>query len=143
MFLWILLIWYVSYLYVWDANPPVIFNEEILPVKENTVLRGGYVTVNPSGCRYTNVPVTIYYSIVDGMEYNMPRWTYVGSAWKNECFDWKNTGKTYRIPTNIPNGIYHLHIKLEYKVNRLVTRYVNIETEEFEITWPAHQESNE
>ena len=127
------IICYVTYLYVFDANPPIKFDQEVLPVEESYVERWGYVTVNPSWCRYTDVPTFIYYSIVDWMEYNMPRMTYVGSAGKNECFDGKTTHKTYRIPENIPFWRYHLHIKLEYRVNRLITRYVNVETEEFNI----------
>lgn len=128
-----ILIWYVTYLYVFDANPPVKFDQKIMPVIEHTVERWWFVTINPSWCRYTNVPAIIYYSVVDWMEYNMPRMTYVGSAWKDECFDWITTKKSYRIPLNIPVGRYHLHIKLEYRVNRLVTRYVNVESEEFDI----------
>jgi hypothetical protein len=128
-----ILIWYVTYLYVFDANPPVKFNEEVMPVVEHTVERGWVVTINPSGCRYTNVPVLIYYSVVDWMEYNMPRQTFVGTALKDQCFSWDTTQKTYRIPWNIPPWRYFLRIKLEYRVNRLVTRYVNITSEWFNI----------
>ncbi len=119
------------YLYLFDAKPPIIFDDAELPVMQKQYKAWDVIQILPSWCRYTDAPVTIYYSIVDTMEYTMPKLEFVWSSKKNECF--KKVPKGFITPKILPPWKYYLQFKLEYKVNMVATRIVWVRSEDFYI----------
>lgn len=129
-----LAMWSMIYFYrmmAYDWNPPIVFeqNDNIKVVEWS--YDGSSIETLSNGCVYTDVPSTVYYSVVWEKKYNMPSIDFVG--WKNykwKCF--KDSINIRPLPP-LPEWRYTLEFSTRFKVNALATRYVYGATQKFYI----------
>lgn len=115
------------YLYAFESNPPVVINNNPVPTDRKIYHLGDNIYVTFDYCRYTDVPVTRYVSFYDGISFQLPPIT--GAGGKTGCNI--NKTKVATIPISLPIGTYHLEVRSEYRVNLLIERYVEWESQEF------------
>lgn len=116
------------YLYMFHENPPAVLMSPI-PVDKAVYRRGEPVFGTVEYCRYTKVPVTVYISFVDSLVYTVP--PHVTTGMPIGCGTIYS--KLVDVPVSFPLGTYYLIGKNGYKVNFLVTRYVEWYTVPFEV----------
>lgn len=117
------------YLYTFHENPPAEISNLPLPVDKAVYHVGDTIFGTIDYCNYTNAPVTMYVSFVDDLLFTIP--THISAGAPPGCS--KIYGKIVTIPLALPPGTYYLISKNEYKVNFLVTRYIEWYSVSFEV----------
>lgn len=120
----IIMLIYVEYLTFFQDNPPIEFKT----IHIAKTIADNYIIVEVEACRYTDAPVTIYASYVNGIMYSLPPEVFTGKS-----LGCSTNLKYYEIPPELENGRYYLYGRNEYKVNSFATRIVEWKTDYFEI----------
>lgn len=127
--LMVVLMWgglYMAFVY---QNPPIVFNNSPFPVEPARVRAGETMTVTVDRCRYTNVPVTVHRSWVNGLVHFQPPTEQAGA--EVGC---SVDHVLIHVPSDLPPGHYHIFYRFEYVVSPIsFPRIVEAESMPFEV----------
>ena len=115
------------YLYGFEDNPPVEFNNLPFPTDKGEYHPGESIILTLDYCRYTNAPYTRNVRFVDGLVFSVPEQRRGGASVGCRVVDVISE----IIPTSLPPGTYYLSGKNIYHVNTFADRIVEWTSETF------------
>lgn len=116
----------VGYLVFW---PVEVIKPNTVPyrIKTPIVKQGGTLIYEVDACKFLAIDSTIYRSFVDGLMFTAP------PAPNSITVGCKKTNVFLEVPKDLPIGIYHIELKIVYKVNPIHDVIYNFRTEDFQV----------
>ena len=118
-----------TYLYVFDQNNPVEFNNLPFPTDKEKYRVGDTIILTLDFCRYSNASYTRNLRFVDSLVFSVPEQHRGGANIGCKTIDIISE----IIPSSLPPGMYYLNGKNIYHVNFLADRVVEWTSQPFEV----------
>lgn len=108
------------------VNIPLTYGSNTLTVDSPEYNQGEPIFANWKFCKGVNMVSKINSNIIDGVVWYLPE---IDGVREKGCYDKMDV--IAKVPESIPNGKYHVEMKVEYKLNPIKTKIYHFKTNDF------------